>query len=167
MRLLTCSILLVLLGCATQPEPRPARSSYPGRCMLIGIEQRELPSDQRSDQVELVARYRFGAPSEPRQEPVTFAFQVTRARADDLRSHLAANADVLCRPYEEDRSIDLPPSEQIGSLEPVPERWRLNYRGTCAGSPPAGQSPSGPTPLRGSLPSHPSRTMIGLLRSLY
>jgi hypothetical protein len=113
------SLLIVLLGCATtQPEPRS--DGYPGRCELIGLEQRELPSDQPTDQVALVATYRFGQPSAPRSRPVVFAFQVTRSRAEDLRAHLTSHADLLCRPDEAMQALALPPSEQLGSVEPLP-----------------------------------------------
>jgi hypothetical protein len=120
MRLLPCSFLFVLLGCATA-SPAPESREYPGRCELIGLEQRELPSDQPSDQVALVATYRFGESSASHSRPVAFTFQVTRSRAEDLRSHLTANADVLCRPEETTRALALPPSDTLGSVEPLPE----------------------------------------------
>lgn len=119
MRLLQCSFLAVLLGCATT-QREPEAKSYPGRCELIGLEQKELPSDQPSDQVAFVATYRFGEPSASRTRPVAFTFQVTRSHAEDLRAHLTANADVLCRPDEVTRALALPPSEKLGSVEPLP-----------------------------------------------
>lgn len=119
MRLLPCSVFVVLLGCATA-QPEPQSENYPGRCELIGLEQKDLPSDQPSDHVALVATYRFGEPSAPRSRPVAFTFQVTRARAEDLRTHLMANTDVLCRPDEAKRALALPPSDKLGSLEPLP-----------------------------------------------
>ena len=119
MRLLRCSILVVLVGCATT-SPAPESQTYPGRCELIGLEQRELPSDRPSDEVALVATYRFGEPSASRSRPLAFTFPVTRSHVEDLRAHLLANADVLCRPDEAPRALALPPSESLGSVEPLP-----------------------------------------------
>lgn len=117
---LSAALAILLNGCATtQPEPK-ATSGYPGRCELIGLEQKELPTDQSSDQVALVATYRFGSPSRPRSKPVVFAFQVTRERADDIRAHIIANASVLCQPDEGANAIALPPSETYGAIEPMP-----------------------------------------------
>jgi hypothetical protein len=119
MRLLRCSLLVVMLGCATT-QPEPQSKVYPGRCELIRLEQRDLPSDQPSDHVALVATYRFGEPSAARTRPVAFTFQVTRSRAEDLRNHLIANTDVLCRPDDGTRALALPPSETLGSVDPLP-----------------------------------------------
>jgi len=88
--------------------------------VLIGLEQRELPSEQASDHVALVATYRFGTSSERGSKPVVFAFQVTRLRAEELRSHLVAHTSVLCRPDEDTDALALPPSDRLGRVEPLP-----------------------------------------------
>jgi len=109
MRSLSCSVFLLLLSCATTSPTTRHATEYPGRCVLIGLEQRELPSEQASDHVALVATYRFGTSSERGSKPVVFAFQVTRLRAEELRSHLVAHTSVLCRPDEDTDALALPP----------------------------------------------------------
>jgi len=105
-------IALVLGGCASAPPSSTAPPAYPGQCELLGLEEVEQPSDRDSDQVAIVARYRFGAPSRSPSDRVSLSFLVARERAEDLRSHLAAHPSVLCRP-DQQRSyeVDLPPFE--------------------------------------------------------
>lgn len=105
-------IALALGGCAGAPTASKATPGYPGQCELLGLEEVEQPSDRDSDQVKIVARYRFGAPSRSPAERVSMSFLVARERADDLRAHVAAYPSVLCRPDQQHSyDVELPPFE--------------------------------------------------------
>jgi len=114
------ALALALFGCATTSAEQPKTAAYPGRCDLLAVEEVERPADRPSDQVALVARYGFGAPSESAAEPVSLSFLVTRERAEDLRAHLAAHPSVVCNPGDQQGSrVELPPFEgQSGVVEP-------------------------------------------------
>lgn len=102
-------IALGLVGCASTAPRAQAAPSYPGQCELLGLEEVERPSDQDSDHVAIVARYRFGAPSQAPGERLALSFVVTRERADDLRAHIAAHPSVLCHPdHEHSYEVELP-----------------------------------------------------------
>lgn len=115
-------LALALSACAhSQPEPQHAQSSeYTGKCTLLGIEEVPSASDQATDVVWLVARYRFGehAAHEPgaARDPDApqLRFQIARERANDLRAHLQAHPVVLCEPEpaptpESSYRIEVPP----------------------------------------------------------
>lgn len=123
------ALLITLAACATSgKQPAPAIAEYPGRCELLGLEQEELRADQASDQVALVATYRFGGSNTERTRPVAFSFRVRREQAGDMRAHILAHPSVVCRPDEPSEPIALPPSEKLGRREPIPGQLRPGVR---------------------------------------
>lgn len=98
-------------GCAAAAPPPRAASAYPGgHCELLELEQVEQPSDQPSDYVSIIARYRFGHADRSAADRVSLSFRVSRERADDLSAHIAAHPSVLCRPdRQRGYDVELPP----------------------------------------------------------
>jgi hypothetical protein len=122
----TTFALLLLAACGAQVAQHAATTGsprYPGSCSLVGIDEVSAPSDQASDSVALVARYRFGSgsPAASSGGP-SLQFQISRARKHDLRQYLEAHSTVVCRPEagtdESEVRVEVPPFEgQSG--EPV------------------------------------------------
>jgi hypothetical protein len=114
--LASAPLALLLVACAARPE-RPtsdASRTYPGTCTLVDIEEVAAPADDPTDTIALVARYRFGAGSEARG-PFGLRFEVARARAHDLRQHLAAHPTVVCR--SDMSAAAVPPAIELEPFE--------------------------------------------------
>jgi hypothetical protein len=100
---LAVSIAAWLTACATSSESA-ARASKPSQlqdvaCRYVGLEDVSGPSDQNSDQVSLVATYRFGeGVSAPAKPPLPLKFQVSRSRVSELTAYLSASPEVICVP---------------------------------------------------------------------
>lgn len=115
----TSSAAALAIACGAPALERPANEpqpAYPGTCTLIGIEQVSAPIDQPHDTVALIARYRFGDAAEAHAS-FGLRFEVARARAHDLRQHLATQPTVMCRPNERSGlppdGIDLKPFDGV------------------------------------------------------
>jgi hypothetical protein len=91
-------VLVLALGACAGEQPAPVKSAqtYDGKCMLLGLEQVERPTDPPGDAVWLVATYRVGELAS--QQRVALGFQVTSSRVDELREVLTTHPTVLCSP---------------------------------------------------------------------
>jgi hypothetical protein len=95
----TCAAAM-LGACGAQTANEHAQAAparYPGPCALGGIEEVPAPSDQQSDSVAMVARYRVDIASGKTQAP-TVAAQVSRARDNDPQLQLEGHPTVVCTP---------------------------------------------------------------------
>ncbi|HEY2736616.1 MAG TPA: hypothetical protein VGI70_21600 [Polyangiales bacterium] len=90
-------------ACATASQPRSTVATEPtnkleeATCRYIGLEDVSGRHDDDVDAVSLRAVYRFGDSSAGR-EPLSFKFQVDRARRQELRDYLTEQPEVICAP---------------------------------------------------------------------
>jgi hypothetical protein len=94
---------VALTACATATgSSAPERSAdQPNKlqdvsCRYVGLQDVSTAHDQNSDQVSLLATYRFGEGATPGK--VSYMFQVDRARVSELRDYLSARPEVFCSP---------------------------------------------------------------------
>lgn len=126
---------VVALSACTQPRgPAPEYPRSETLCQYVGLEavETETPRLENNDSISFVAVYRFSEPSVPApKEPLTVKFRVNRSRANELRSHLESQPEVVCTP---DRDLHY----QV-RVKPLPEP-------EAGGPPPALEPPQQPPP---------------------
>jgi hypothetical protein len=124
-----CAALLPLtIACAAPASPSPEYPRSEAICQYVGLESVETPQRTDHDSVSFVATYRFREPHTPSNEaPVGVKFLVNRTRAQELRSHLESQPEVVCAPENDQhyhvKVKPLPEPEPAGitTIPPAPD----------------------------------------------